>query len=845
MRMRSEPWWMMAVGVVMASGAVRLAFAQVEWTTPMPYRVAVEARSVAGQTVNTPVGAAVDFKAIFHANDIAGRVDWNSVRVVSAGDSTEALPYTITGDYHVEDSGVIWWRMRDPSVTTYYIYFDTLANGRHQPREVIGLVGIGDTFHYNDGRPGFAGAAALHSQFWHLDWDGDGLRDLIGFAHRPYEYGHERAYPETGRKDWWRDLEGDIGNAVFFYKNIGEPGKPLFAPRYRLKAADGAWLRTEALGQNMFPADWDGDGDVDFYGMGRGNALLLWENTGERDANGLWLLRQPVTIATLDAKSDFRENMQEVAELPSPFSFRSIQRLDWDNDGVMDLLASYRRTNRVRRVDPKQGVMPYGAGLLIFEVFINTGTNDSPVYAKPFVVRDERAMPIHAHSYATGGAAYVDWDGDGDNDFLYHDMGDNPTEGERLMFAENRGTLDSPLFSMPISILNVKDSPQAIDWNDDGRLDLIAGSEFFENVNPRSDGTIRPRRNAIGTRLPHMTGFPKLASRGPAQQINPPIITYFTTSVDWDGDGDLDLVSGYQNHVMLYRNVGTTLEPVFERGVKIESDGKPINMVNWLDPQADEPTTWGPQGPSEPIYGWLVPTVADWNGDGKPDLFITSQRWQTVYFENVGTRSEPKLARGREVRCDGNPYEFSWRSRVAIGDLDGDGEPELVVSSDRDNTFYTYTRTADSLSDPEALNLTLGEPLMQDDGTPVKGWYGSQNNNGDNHGALVDWDGDGDLDLMNGSIWAVWHYENVGTKTKPVFVNRGRFEAGGKPIHTFNHAGSFDAADWNGDGRLDLVMGAECPSDSPFGGVLHLFDRAFIENRLPVTTVGGVETKKQ
>ena len=108
---------------------------------------------------------------------------------------------------------------------------------------------------------------------------------------------------------------------------------------------------------------------------------------------------------------------------------------------------------------------------------------------------------------------------------------------------------------------------------------------------------------------------------------------------------------------------------------------------------------------------------------------------------------------------------------------------------------------------------------------------------------LVDWDNDGDLDFINGSLFAVWYYENTGGPRQPQFRAHGRIKAGGEALHTFNHAGSIDAADWNGDGRLDLVVSTECPSDQPHGAGLHLLDRSFLENELPVTRLGAVEKR--
>ena len=82
---------------------------------------------------------------------------------------------------------------------------------------------------------------------------------------------------------------------------------------------------------------------------------------------------------------------------------------------------------------------------------------------------------------------------------------------------------------------------------------------------------------------------------------------------------------------------------------------------------------------------------------------------------------------------------------------------------------------------------------------------------------LVDWDGDGDLDLItdsaDGPIW----YENIGTQEKPVMQLRGlllktRFQG---------HNPTPFVVDWNGDGKPDLIVGAE-------DGFFYYFDRNFI-----------------
>ena len=95
------------------------------------------------------------------------------------------------------------------------------------------------------------------------------------------------------------------------------------------------------------------------------------------------------------------------------------------------------------------------------------------------------------------------------------------------------------------------------------------------------------------------------------------------------------------------------------------------------------------QGPCEAKWGYTTQTVADWDGDGLPDIIVNSIWGKVVWFKNIGTRKAPKLAAAQpiEVEWDGpqptlaygwlrpNGKELltQWRTTPVMVDWNKDG----------------------------------------------------------------------------------------------------------------------------------------------------------------------------
>jgi hypothetical protein len=305
------------------------------------------------------------------------------------------------------------------------------------------------------------------------------------------------------------------------------------------------------------------------------------------------------------------------------------------------------------------------------------------------------------------------------------------------------------------------------DWNGDGRLDIIAGSGYGDLV-------LFPRRETgiLGPPAPMLpVPLEFEAYQYPRNPASPEL-------ADWNGDGKADLILGSAGEVYLYLRQGDALGA----GAVLRSDvGESLGAVLRRFSGTTAP-------------GQLAPCVADFDGDGLPDLLIGDDAGQVWWVKNEGTTGQPVLAAPRPLAAAGRPVKVAARARVAVGDVDADGILDLVVADALGEVFLCHG-TKEGLASPAPL---LGQ-------NPV-GVPGDVDALHDLCPRLTDWDRRGSLDLLlSDRRGFVLLCRNDGHGR---FTPQGYLQQVDAPV-SVGRCAAPTLADWNGDRKADLVCGGE------------------------------------
>ncbi len=470
---------------------------------------------------------------------------------------------------------------------------------------------------------------------------------------------------------------GEWGGGIKYYQNDGDANRAQFTEYDERDFSNP--FRSIDVGRYSIPSfvDIDGDKDLDAFIGNWDDKLEFYRNTGTR----------------------YKAVYDHVKDINNPFNDLNL------GDGLAPVFADIDK-------DGDQDVL-LGMWNGRVKYFRNIGSAYEPEFrpaagaANPlFRVKLQRAVsPV-----------LVDIDLDGDLDaFVGEDSG-------MIHYYHNNGSADTPrifgIDRMPEIFEEVSVSDKLalslVDLDADNDLDLVIGERYQTYryyLNTGSEG--KPKFD-LANEASNPLG--KIVVAGTA----PPVF------VDIDNDYDLDLFLGqYDGTVAYYRNEGTRAKPEFEligRGnplrkfdvgnnavpafADLDGDGDLDVLIGGRSGahlylrnkgKADNPKFQLRKGTKDPFDRFefgakFAPLFSDPDDDGDYDLLYGTENGTVGYYRNFAVeKNQPKQALF-ELRSEvyvqndaENPYAHlgaGAESSLALSDLDGDGDVDLVIAAD-------------------------------------------------------------------------------------------------------------------------------------------------------------------
>jgi len=438
------------------------------------------------------------------------------------------------------------------------------------------------------------------------------------------------------------DMTAGTKQQLVWWENLGSPDKTAGWVRHLVETNTYAYSQGYAL----FPTDIDGDGQVDIVACdlmaslnGQPTRLGWWENGTEPPA-----------------ADDLTFWSTSVGTLTGAWG---VDLADFNGDGRLDVAAA-----------------GYGSGSGDGKIgwWRNPGGIELP-WTRAYTETFDKSRGVTA--YAAGRSQ------------PHIQVSSNANTGEVRDFYSSDWNWNSPHQWTRLSGLDDTYMSVVADLNNDGILDVVgASAENNDILWARSNASsgvwaqLKIEDNCAGARA--------------------------VCTGDIDGDGDLDVAAACQNENRIYwwknNNDGATWTkqsvPVFFAGATdiecadINNDGE-VEMIAaspgwwaiaWFKPNASI-------GNSDTM-GWVTDTftdvqhieVADIDRDGDLDVAATSHQLdELAWFENEGTSDYLSYFTYHSIDTF-----LDGAREVAVGDINSNGVPDIVVAAQNKNGIYWY-----------------------------------------------------------------------------------------------------------------------------------------------------------